>query len=211
MDTKIADNIVNAIADGQTDIEQLLKFCTGKVKKKKAEMRKALHGVVTTHDRMMLRALQNDISHYRIQIAEIEKQIVTHTAQMSSELIANLQHVKGIGPKSTEIILAEVGDNVDAFTTADKLAAWVGLAPGNKESAGKNFYSGTRDGNKTLRTTMIQVAWAAVRTKNSYWRALYYHLTRRMPMKKAIVAVARKLMRVVYRAYSLGLYEPACV
>jgi hypothetical protein len=73
------------------------------------------------------------------------------------------------------------------------------LAPGNKESAGKKYYSSVRDGNKHLRTAMIQVAWSAVRTRNSYWRALYYHLTRRMQQKKAIVAIARKLMRVIYK------------
>jgi transposase len=199
MDTKSAAAIVKALAEGQTDIEKLVALCKGKLKKKKEEMRKALQGVITEHDRMMLKTLLQDVAHYRQQIADLETAIAKHTSQMDQELIKNLQAVKGIGPISTEIILAEVGDNVKAFDNEDKLAAWVGLAPGNKESAGKAFYSGTRDGNKYLRTVMIQVAWAAVRTKNSYWRALYYHLTRRMPMKKAIVAIARKLIRVIYK------------
>lgn len=199
MDTISAMNIVTAIAQGESDIEKLVSLCKGKLKKKNEDMRKALHGVIKPHDRLMLLKLLADITHYRNQIAIIEKEISMHTDQVNAELITNLREVKGIGKQSTEIILAEVGDNVDAFATPDKLTAWVGLAPGNKESAGKSFYSGTRDGNKYLRTVMLQVAWAAVRTKNSYWRALYYHLTRRMPMKKVIVVIARKLMRLIYK------------
>ena len=199
MDTKSAMNIVSAIAEGESDIEKLVLLCNGKLKKKNTEMRKALHGVIKPHDRLMLKKYLSDINHYRNQISLIETEISQHTEKINAELISGLREVKGVGKQSTEIILAEVGDNVDAFSSPDKLTAWVGLAPGNKESAGKSFYSGTRDGNKYLRTAMLQVAWAAVRTKNSYWRALYYHLTRRMPMKKAIVVIARKLMRLIYK------------
>jgi len=199
MDTKSAMAIVEALAEGETDIEKLVSLCKTKLKKKTPEMRKALQGILTPHDRMMLKSLLDDVAHYRKQIEGLEKEIAKHTDKINGELIENLRQVKGIGQKSAEIILAEVGDNVKPFASPDKLTAWVGLAPGNKESAGKTFYSGTRQGNKYLRTAMLQVAWAAVRTKNSYWRALYYHLTRRMPIKKAIVVIARKLMRLIYK------------
>jgi len=202
MDTQSGHDIVNAIANGESDIEKLVALCKGKLKKKKDLMRKALHGVITDHDRMMLKTLMKDITHFREQIAELEKEIAVHVNSTQPGIAEKLQQVKGIGPKSAEIILAEVGDNVKPFKTPDKLTAWVGLAPGNHDTADKKKYVGTRDGNKYLRTTMIQVAWAAVRTKNSYWRSLYYHLTRRIPMKKAIVAVARKLMRVIYKIIS---------
>lgn len=199
MDTVSAMEIVSAIAAGETDIEKLVSLCRTKLKKKKKEMRKALVGVITPHDRRMLQGLLDDIAHYRKQIKNIEEQIKEHTEKINEELIKNLREVKGIGEQSTQIILAEIGDNVKPFASPDKLAAWVGVAPGNKESAGKTYYSGTRKGNVYLRTVMIQVAWAAVRTKNSYWRALYYHFTRRMPIKKAIVAIARKLVRLIYK------------
>lgn len=199
MQTKSAMDIVKAIAQGETDIEKLLLLCRTKLKKKKELMRKALQGVITTHDRMVLQQLLNDITHYQKQTDAIDEQLIKHTEKVQQQLINNLQQVPGIGPQSTEIILAEIGSNVDAFSTEDKLAAWVGLAPGNKESAGKSYYSGRRDGNVYLRTAMLQVAWSAVRTKNTYWRALYYHLTRRLHSSKAIVAIARKLIRVVYK------------
>ena len=202
MDTKVVANIVNAIANGEGDIEKLVSFCKGKMKKKKDQMRKALQGVITPHDRMMLRQLLDDIAHYRKHIADLEQEIAKHTALVNPGLIEALQEVKGIGPVTTDIILAEIGDNVNAFESCEKLAAWVGLAPGNHESSDKKKNARTREGNKHIRTTMLQVAWAAVRTKNSYWRALYYHLSKRMLRKKAIVAIARKLIRIVYKIIS---------
>jgi transposase len=199
MHTVSAMAIVKAIAAGETDIEKLVALCKTKLKKKKEQMRKALQGVITMHDRMVLKQLLGDISHYENQQAIIDSAIKKHTEQVNDKLIADLQQVPGIGPQSTEIILAEIGSNVTAFSNEDKLAAWVGLAPGNKESAGKAYYAGSRDGNVYLRTAMLQVAWSAVRTKNTYWRALYYHLTRRMHSSKAIVAIARKLIRLIYK------------
>jgi transposase len=192
-------DIVSALARGETDIEKMLLLCRTKLKKKEADMRKALHGVLTPHDRMMLQRLLDDIAHYQKQIDGIDAQIKQHTSKVNEQLIENLKEIRGIGEQSTEIILAEIGDNVNQFDNEDKLAAWAGLAPGNKESAGKNYYAGRREGNVYLRTALLQVAWAAVRCKNSYWRMLYYHLTRRMHSSKAIVAVARKLLRLIYK------------
>jgi transposase len=199
MKTKSAMDIVKAIARGETDMEKLLSLCRTKLKKKKEEMRKALTGLITPHDRMMLQQLLDDITHYQKQIDAIDIKIKEHTSRVNQQLVENLMQIRGIGPQSTEIILAEIGSNVDAFANEDKLAAWVGLAPGNKESAGKAYYAGRRDGNIYLRTALLQVAWAAVRCKNSYWSALYYHLTRRMHRNKAIVVIARKLLRIIYK------------
>ena len=199
MDTKSAMAIVAALASGETDTEKLVSLCRGKLKKKKELMRKALEGVMTDHDREELQMLLDDIAHQKKQIGRIEARIKTHTARLNQQLISDLKEVAGIGPQSTEIILAEVGDNVRVFDTPDKLTAWVGLAPGNNESAGKSRWAGTRRGNVYLRTLMLQVAWGAVRTRNTYWRAQYYHLSRRMHARKAIVVIARKLMRVIYK------------
>ena len=115
--------IVSAIAQGETDIEKLVSLCKTKLKKKIPEMRKALVGIIKEHDRIILQQLLDDIAHYRKQILSIETQISAHTQRVNQELVANLKEVKGIGRQSTEIILAEVGDNVAAFSTADKLTA----------------------------------------------------------------------------------------
>lgn len=199
MNTISGMEIVKAIADGETNIDNLISLCRGKLKKKSELMRKALVGVITQHDRNMLQRNLEDISHYELQISRLDEQIRSHTDHINQHLIENLKEIKGIGMRSTEVILAEIGDNVKPFSNADKLTAWVGLAPGNKESAGKKRYTGTREGNAYLRTAMVQVAWGAVRSKHSYWRALFAHLTRRMHAKKAIIVIARKLIKVIYK------------
>ena len=113
MDTVSAMEIVGAIAAGETDIEKLVSLCRTKLKKKKKEMRKALQGVITAHDRSMLQGLLDDIAHYRKQIKNIEEQIKTHTQKINEELIKNLREVKGIGEQSTQIILAEIGESTN--------------------------------------------------------------------------------------------------
>lgn len=199
MHTKSGNDIVKALADGETDLDKLADLCRGRLKKKKDEMRKALHGVLTADDRFLLKRLLLDIDHFNSQIREMEKQIRQHTDKVSIALIENLKQVKGVGDQSAEIILAEIGDNVKPFATADHLAAWTGLAPGNHQTADKSRPTTTREGNKHLRTALISVAWGAVRTKNSYWRALFSHLHKKMHHNKAIVVVARKLLKIIYK------------
>lgn len=199
MHTKTGNDIVAALADGETNLDRLVNLCRGRLIKKKEEMRKALHGVLTADDRFLLKRLLLDIEHFTGQIIEIEKQLKHHTEKVSDELIKNLQEVKGIGTQNTEVILAEIGDNVKPFPTPDHLVAWSGLAPGNNQTADHAKPTSLRKGNKHLRSALIAAAWGAVRTKNSYWRALFTHLSKKMHHNKAIVIVARKLLKVVYK------------
>lgn len=205
MHTKTGNDIVAALAEGETNIDTLVSLCRGRLKKKKEEMRKALHGVLTADDRFLLKRLLLDIEHFQKQISEIDIQIKQHTDKVNEDLIKNLKQVKGIGDQNPEIILAEIGDNVKPFATADHLAAWTGLAPGNNQTADKVRPVSTREGNKHLRSALISIAWGAVRTKNSYWRALFSHLHKKMHHNKAIVIVARKLLKVIYKIIK-GVY-----
>ena len=199
MSTQTSKDIVKALSEGETDVEKLISLCLGKLKKKKELMRKALQGVLTPHDCSLLKMLLADIAHFENNIAVMEQDIKKHTDKINPQLIKNLDDVAGIAQKGAEIILAEIGDNVDAWETADKLAAWTGTAPGNHETANTKKYVGRRSGNTYLRTAMVQTAWSVVRMKNSYWRALFSHLNKRMHVKKAILIIARKLVKVIYK------------
>ena len=88
---------------------------------------------------------------------------------------------------------------MDKFETADQLTSWAGLAPGNNESAGKKKSTSTKKGNKYLRTAMVTAAWAAARSKNTYWFFLFSYLKRKMSAKKAIIAIARRMLKVVFK------------
>lgn len=205
MHTKTGNDIVAALADGETNIDKLVALCRGRLKNKKQEMRKALHGVLMADDRFLLKRLLLDIEHFQKQISEIDTQVKQHMEKVNDELIKKLKQVKGIGHQNAEVILAEIGDNVKPFATADHLTAWTGLAPGNNQSADRVKPMPTREGNKYLRSALIAVAWGAVRTKNSYWRALFSHLHKKMHHNKAIVVVARKLLKVIYKIIK-GVY-----
>ena len=92
------------------------------------------------------------------------------------------------------------------FPTADHLASWAGVAPGNNESGGKRRSGKTRKGNRALRTALIQAAQAAARTKNTYLAAQYHRLAGRRGKKKAWMAVAHSILVIVY--HLIGRQEP---
>jgi transposase len=88
------------------------------------------------------------------------------------------------------VILAEIGPTVRAFRTASALAAWIGVAPGNKESAGKRLSGQTRKGNKALRAALVEAAHAAGRTKATYLGAQYRRAVRTKDRNRGAVMVA---------------------
>ena len=110
------------------------------------------------------------------------------------ETAALVQTMPGVGARATPAILAETGMDMSAFPTAAHFASWARLCPGNHESAGKRQPTTTGKGATWLRATLQEVAWAAVRTKNSYYRALYHRLKVRGGPKKAIVAVQHAML-----------------
>lgn len=191
--------IIRLLASGCTDIEALVDCCKGSLKSKKEQMRKALQGKLADVDIQMLHMLVMDVDHYQKQIDAIEKCIKELTNEQYKEIAGCLLSISGIGVSSAQVIISEIGDDMSFFPTADHLTSWCGVAPGNNESAGKRKSTRVKKGNKYLRVAMIAVAWGAVRMKDSYWKALFGQLKKRMKAQKAIVAVARRLLKVIYK------------
>ena len=199
INTKSARNIVQALADNVTDIQQLQSLCLRRAAKKAALLPEALDGVLTANDRQLLQLHLDDWNYLDKQLKFLDQQM-QQTIQHDYALTSNLLlQVPGIGSQSACTIIAELGNNLNSFPTADHFTSWIGLAPGNRQSANKWYAQHTTKGNKYLRTTFIQIAWAAVRTKAGYWQAQFQYLRKRLPAKKAIVAIARKLAKLVYR------------
>ena len=109
-----------------------------------------------------------------------------------------LQTIPGIDRPSACAILAEIGPDLEVFGGAERLAAWAGLCPGNDRSAGKRRSARARRGNKTLRAVLVECAHGAARTHGCQFRGYHKALMVRRGYKRAIVATAHKLLRVLY-------------
>ncbi len=106
--------------------------------------------------------------------------------------------IPGIGEPVAQTLIAEMGVDMERFGSAERLASWAGMCPGNKESAGKRKSGQTTKGCKYLRTALIEAAWGATRTKGTFLAARYQRLIKRMPKKKALVAIGHSILRVAY-------------
>lgn len=106
--------------------------------------------------------------------------------------------IPGIGPRLAQDILAETGIDMTRFPTAGHLAAWAKLCPGNRQSGGKRLSGATGHGNRHLRAKLVQAAWAAIKVKHSYFAACFHRLAGRRGVKRAIIAVAHRILIALY-------------
>jgi transposase len=123
-----------------------------------------------------------------------------------SAAVELLDTIPGVGRTAAEQIVAEIGTDMDRFASAAHLASWAKVCPGTNESAGKRRSGATGQGNRWLRTVLVQAAWAAVRVKDCHLASVYHRLAGRRGVKKAIMAVAHRILVAAY--YMLRGQEP---
>ena len=189
--------MIAALIAGQTDPAALTELARGRLRGKRAELRLALRGQVTDHHRFQLAALLDQEAHLEGQIARYEARIAAVVAPFA-QAAARLRQVPGVGPRAAEVLVAELGTDMAKFPSAGHLASWAGVCPGNDRSAGKRRSGKTTKGSRWLRSTLVQVAWAAARTKGTVFQAAYRRWSRRLGAKKALVAVGHKVLTVIY-------------
>ena len=114
------------------------------------------------------------------------------------ENLRRIETIPGIGKWTAELILAEIGTDMDRFPTAEHLASWAGMCPGNDESAGKRRSGKTRKGDPWLREAMVEAARAAARTKDTYLSAKYHRIAARRGSKRAAVAIGHSMLVIIY-------------
>ncbi len=122
------------------------------------------------------------------------------------EAVTLLDTIPGVGQTTAELIVAEIGTDMQRFGSAARLASWAKVCPGNHESAGKRYSGKTGTGNRWLRSGLVQAAHAAVKVKESHLAAVYHRLVGRRGAKKAIIAVAHRIVTAAY--YMLLHHEP---
>jgi transposase len=187
-----------AIVGGAEDPAALAALARGSLRRKAPELTLALRGRVTDHHRFLLRTLLRQVDQLEGLIGEYAARIEEVTTPFA-EAAGRLETIPGVGAKAAEVIVAEIGTDMTAFPTAGHLASWAGLCPGNHESAGKRRTGKTTKGSRWLRTTLVQVAWAASHTKATIFSATYRKWAKRMGKKKALVALGHKILVVAYK------------
>lgn len=195
--------ILEAIINGETDPEQLIARTHG-LKASHTQLVDALHGRVTPHHRFMLKLHLEQIEAIERGLTTLEQQLREALAPFRAACDL-LKTMPGISDTVAAVILAEVGDNMRPFPTAGHLVAWAGFAPRLDESAGKRRSTRTRPSAPWLKTTMVQAAWGAARTKDSYFHAQFARLKSRRGPQKAIMAVAASMLTAIYHMLRDGV------
>ncbi len=197
--------ILKAIVAGECDPAKLSTLGSSRLSATKGELRDALHGCVREHHRFLINQHLKTIEQLEATIAAFDGRIEAALAPFR-DAIERLKDVPGLSETSIPVLIAEVGADMSQFPTAGHLLSWAGLVPRLDESAGKRRSTRLRKGAPWLKTVLIQCAWAAARTKDSYFHAQFLRLKARSGPKKAAVAVAASILTTAYHMLKDGTY-----
>jgi len=173
------------------------------LKGKIPQLKQALEGRVREHHRFLLAEYLDEWDVLEERIRRIEAEIDTHIRPFEAA-VTLWQTLPGVDRGTACNLVAEIGVDMKPFPSAQHLASWAALCPGNHESAGKRKSGKTRDGNKWLRRSLCQAAWAAARTKDCYLSAQFKRLAARRGMKRALMAVAHSMLIIGYHILKTG-------
>jgi len=185
----------------QEDMEGCLR---GKLKAKREELYRSIQGFFTDHHGYLLHSLLKTIATIEGEIEAINDRL-RQVMKNHESLLRMLMEVAGISEVSACGILSEAGSTMDPFRTSAALCSWAGVCPGNNESAGKRHSGKSPVRKHHLKTIMVEVAWAAVKVKGSYYREKYYRLKARRGARRAIVGIAHRLLKAVYHIIKDGV------
>jgi transposase len=184
------------IADEQSP-EEMAQLAQKRMRSKIPQLVDALTGQVREHHRFMLQELLYQLDSLKQRIEALDQRIAELT-EPHVDLMERLDAITGVGPRTVEVILAEIGPSVESWSSAKKLASWACVCPGNHESAGKRKSGKRRKGQKWLVSALVEAAWAASRTKDTYLAAQFHRLRARRGPKRAAMAVAHSILTIVY-------------
>lgn len=197
MDTASGMNMIRALADGVLDPELLASMAKGRMRSKTDDLKRAFNGLVQPHQQLILNAMLTHIDQLSLSITTLDAEIEVRMAQ-DVEFEEALDEITGVGKISAQTILAEIGTDMSRFPSAENLASWACMCPGNNESAGKKKSGKTKKANSTLKKTLVQCGRAAANSKNTYLNALYHRIATRRGSKRAVVAVGHAILVICY-------------
>jgi transposase len=180
--------MIEALIAGEKDPAKLARLADPRVKASKESLREALRGRVTKSHRFLLRLHLRQIDAIDAAIAEIDREVEASIAPFRTA-VEQISTVPGVKSLAAQTILSEIGIDMSRFPSSGHLISWACVCPRSDESAGKRRSTRIRKGSPWLKTTLVQCAWAATRTKGSYLQAHFYRIRARRGAKKEILAV----------------------
>lgn len=204
-----ARRMLHALADGETDPGRLAALGDWRLKATPEQFRDALGACRNLHSvyRQLLRLMLEELQLIEKQINELDKQMASLLID-HQDAVKRLAEVPGLGVDSAQQIIAEVGARAATFPSAKNLSSWIGVCPGDSESAGVNYSHRSPKGNRQMRRVLNQAANAAVKTKGSIFELTFHRLVVRLGFAQAICAIAHRLCRLIWKILHQGVrYE----
>jgi transposase len=190
-------HMLAALLQGEEDAAVLADLAQGVLRHKLTLLQQALEGRVKAHHRLLIQTILEHIRFLEGAIEQLDAEVARALVPFAREL-ALVRTIPGVSEVAAAALLAEVGTDMTRFASAKHFASWAGVCPGNRQSGGRQLSGKTTKGNVWLRGMLGEVAWAAIRTKDTAFGARYRRLVRRRGEAKAVVAVMHHLLIVLY-------------
>ena len=198
-------DMLRALIGGEQDPEVLAEMARGRLRGKIPQWRRALRGRVREHHRFQLELQWDHLEQLDQLVARLNEKI-TQLYQPYEQQLALVDEVPGMDRRMAETVMAEVGMDMRQFPSDSHLCSWAAVCSGNHESAGKRRSGRTRKGNRWLRQALAVAAQAAGHSKNSYLGARFRRLAARRGKKRATIAVAHTILRIIYHMLREGIH-----
>jgi len=195
--------MIEAIIAGEDNPESLADMAQKRLRQRIPELQMALTGRVRDHHRFLLREHLDEWKALANRIRRVEQEIDRRIVPFE-HAVTLWKTIPGINHVTACSLVAEIGVNIGQFPSAQHLASWAGLCPGQNESAGKRMSTRTRAGDRWLRRALCQASWAASHKKNCYFSGQFKRIAARRGIQRALIAVAHALLIVVYTMLKTG-------
>jgi transposase len=192
-----------ALIGGETDPAVVAGAATTNLKASPEELERAVHGVMGDHQRQMLGIQLRHVDFLNREIAQLDQEVEQRLAK-ETDALERLDTIPGVGRRGAEEILAAIGTDMSRFPTADALASWAKVCPGNNQSGGKRRSGSTGKVKTPLRTTLVEAAHAASRKRNTYLGTMFWRLAARKGKQRAAMAVAHRILVIAYHILKDG-------